>query len=1444
MDNGVRPPTTREALTRLKVVDLKERMKAIGLSSSGLRKHELIDRLLQHYEESTSGSASSGSSYPARREEGVAVEAAVGGDWDEEEMREAMRKSLAEQRHQPSLGGDVCSLSSTVDVVELQDSSQGSPVSCQVEVSPEVEEPAPKKAKTEVKICPIFIQALGVRQQQHSAGSNGMGDEDSSQCPLCEDRGIYVVNGTGQEQTCRMCKKEGTLEESRPSSEMLPSIKLEEGVAPPERPPAGLDLKDFSRDHLGELACLVRDKGFDIVKAAEAMRNHNYELYSATLELNEAKQLAEENLARNQAAEESLATRAIEKRRASTSEKEAFLEGGIEFLEKSEQLAGPDLWEHLEAVLDALLDSQEARVALLAYLQERKRAVHWYKVPAETYFVANMPRVSSIDDFLTSVAEETDKVKEAMYDLPKCGGATPSIFRQFEDARSTMPLDDVAVVEMEAPCNMMLVELDVDDDDYGWKALICPLGFVARRLPPHIYIGLEGSESLVGAWALVAKGDYSRALQSLSKIVRIHKPLQSGNDGMVSLFASLTCLAIQGKEAHLNQEELNPLNRDLVSFLEAVTTPKHLDRLDPIAAYHVGQLLMSWWMDRKKIPWHGEAECYARRESTGIVYFSTDDWPSLAMHLFTRALTKAPLLCPAWEALIQCRVKISALELREGEISEGNLLRLRGTLEEFLTSLVGSSKLHIANDEAWKATVAEVAWATACKMSAEAGLNAAMAGEVPLLRLAARKFRKLHEKHPRHFGIALNLAICLYESGELEAAREAFMELQEWDTVQGSDIYAGLLKLLDRPKELAALAHRCLAIDQYAAETMFAMGVYHSSSGDTTNASTYYRKAMRLYRTPTEKVNALVCIANEFMQEGVAAAAIQSLREATELDPTSMGAWCALGRVYEAQGHMNYAAYYYRKAVELRPELLVGWRSLGNCCLSMCFDDEAITCFEAAWRIFRKGPRVEPECYKEILPKLAGLYQMRGEDDKVAEVYTELLRRFIEDNARSEDLGKATAFLVQYYSTRECPGKVIEALSHFGIEIGATARCDDRAAADIDFDCTCMRPPPPLSYLRRSALPGLTLLAMGCYLLYSSVAFTTGLFVTPLSHPLDRSTVQAARLPHTPASYSFGGTPLDGGTATSSLSHRFLQLLAIGGALGAATRVVGRIRKRAAEGVSAGAAASNGNGLHVSNLHAVLAENPEVSILNGVTLDLEPGEVVALLGPNGCGKSSFARVMMGDSQYEVTHGRVEMDGEDVLALDVDERASKLGLFMSWQAPVEVPGITNFTLLHAALNASRQAQGLPELSPFEFYDFAKSRLMEVERGVELLEYLDRPVNTGMSGGERKRVELLHAVVLRPKLCVFDEIDSGLDVDALKQVATTLRSLCEVDKSMTMLIVSHYKRMLDELHPSRVMVMQDGVIVHQGGPELINEVDRGGFKREWLTTSDDDDYPQSI
>ncbi|EER18633.1 hypothetical protein Pmar_PMAR020815 [Perkinsus marinus ATCC 50983] len=130
----------------------------------------------------------------------------------------------------------------------------------------------------------------------------------------------------------------------------------------------------------------------------------------------------------------------------------------------SQALAGPDLWEHLEAVVDSLLDSRMARLALFVYLQERKRAIAWYKVPAKTYFVANMPIVSSIGDFLTSITEETNKIKEAMYDLPKCGGATPALFRQFEDAPSR--IEDVAVVETDADsCNMSLVELDVENDD-------------------------------------------------------------------------------------------------------------------------------------------------------------------------------------------------------------------------------------------------------------------------------------------------------------------------------------------------------------------------------------------------------------------------------------------------------------------------------------------------------------------------------------------------------------------------------------------------------------------------------------------------------------------------------------------------------------------------------------------------------------------------------------------------------------------------------------------------------------------------------------------------------------------------------------------------------------------------------------------------------------------
>ncbi|KAF4661543.1 Anaphase-promoting complex subunit 23 [Perkinsus chesapeaki] len=845
-----------------------------------------------------------------------------------------------------------------------------------------------------MKICPIFIKAaLGVVKKRVPDSSSCTDDGDISECPLCEGEGIYRVHGTGQEQSCRMCESteespfDDRRETSAPACGVMVNIKQEKDASPMRRLPERLDLRDFSREHLGELACLVRDKGFNIIKAAEAMRNNDYKLYESIMELTKAKEDAEENLARNQAAEESLATRDVEKKMRSKSEKEAFLEGGLEFLETSEQLAGADLWDHLEAVVDFLLDNRDARVALYAYLQERTRAIRWYKVPAQTYFVANMPLVSSIEEFLSSIGKETNKVKEAMYDLPKCGGATPLIFRQFEDARPMVETDEVAVVEAGPDCHI---------DGPVRVSAACIASPVNRHALHALLISTIvdlSDASLMEPWALVARGEHGRALQSLGRLLKAKKALHylrnavrlerieelppGGDDLTLSLLVTLVCWAIEGQEARINEEEFRPFDRELVSLIEATVSDKHLGKLDAIAGYHLGHLLEGWWRKHKRILWHGKE--------------GVDVWPEEAMELYKRSIAMAPLLWPAWEGLIRCRMKISEIQLREGALSEENLVRVSaGSMDEFLTSLLVTADEYLSVDEGSnRATISEMAWATACKMAAESGLNAVASSEVPLFRMAARRFQKLSERHPKHYGIALGLAVCLLESGEFDAAAEAFVTLEEEDSVKGADHHAGLLKLLDRRKQLAGLAHRCLRIDQYAPETMFVMAVYHGSCQDSDKAISYYQKAARLYTSNREKAAAMVCVGNErgrYMQQGVASAAIMALREATELDHTSMGAWCGLGRVYEAQGHINYAAYYYRKAVELRPELLVGWRSLGNCCLGMCFDDEAV-----AWRIFRKNHRVDGNAYKDILPKLGKVYQIKGEDEKAAEAYCEVV---------------------------------------------------------------------------------------------------------------------------------------------------------------------------------------------------------------------------------------------------------------------------------------------------------------------------------------------------------------------------------------------------------------------------------------------------------------------
>lgn len=241
----------------------------------------------------------------------------------------------------------------------------------------------------------------------------------------------------------------------------------------------------------------------------------------------------------------------------------------------------------------------------------------------------------------------------------------------------------------------------------------------------------------------------------------------------------------------------------------------------------------------------------------------------------------------------------------------------------------------------------------------------------------------------------------------------------------------------------------------------------------------------------------------------------------------------------------------------------------------------------------------------------------------------------------------------------------------------------------------------------------------------------------------------------------------------------------------------------------------------IQDLHAKV-DNKE--ILKGLSLSVKSGEVHAIMGPNGSGKSTLANVLAGRNGYEVTKGSIEFDSQDLLELAPEERAWA-GLFLAFQYPVEIPGVNNVYLLKAAINAIRKFRGEPELDAVEFLALVKEKMKLVKMKDDLL---NRSVNEGFSGGEKKRNEIFQMAVLEPKLAILDETDSGLDIDALKVVAEGVNSLRNKDRSI--ILVTHYQRLLDYIKPDHVHVLSNGKIIKSGGPELALELEEKGY--DWI------------
>jgi Fe-S cluster assembly ATP-binding protein len=243
--------------------------------------------------------------------------------------------------------------------------------------------------------------------------------------------------------------------------------------------------------------------------------------------------------------------------------------------------------------------------------------------------------------------------------------------------------------------------------------------------------------------------------------------------------------------------------------------------------------------------------------------------------------------------------------------------------------------------------------------------------------------------------------------------------------------------------------------------------------------------------------------------------------------------------------------------------------------------------------------------------------------------------------------------------------------------------------------------------------------------------------------------------------------------------------------------------------------------LSIRNLHANVDGKP---ILKGISLEVGAGEVHAIMGPNASGKSTLSNVIAGNEDYEVTEGEILLDGKSLLELPVEERARE-GVFLALQYPVAIPGISNAEFLRTAMNAVRTHRGEPEIDAFDFLTTAKERMGLVKMDEALLK---RAVNDGFSGGEKKRNEIFQMAMLEPRLAILDETDSGLDIDALRVVAEGVNALRSPDRSM--LVITHYQRLLDHLVPDHTHVLMDGRIVKSGGPELARELEERGY--DWI------------